>query len=382
MSKELVISAAPHETRVAIVEDGQLCEIYVEREKEFALVGSIYKGRVTRVLPGMQSAFVDIGLDTDAFLYVSDFIEGLEEYDQVSTVETKVQKMEQDGGAVFTPEAPDTAPLSVPEPVEPAADSIAAPAESMESSEPAALETEPDTLAANRSEDLPGESRAQRPANAPPPEPSTGRRDDFRSRGRFGAGGRDRGRGGRGGRDRFGGGGGGRGRGGRDGRDNRDNRGNRPGRDFPSSKYASTSPHRPYEPPSSATTEAGATENLAPIILPGESLSKYKGRDAAAPRVERAAEANLQIGREPAVAYDELHAEAQFTEDHTSRAHDAVATEPTEPSVAMDEPVSPARQDSQSATHFEAAPSKHATAHEGAHAAAVAPIQHPVEHVE
>ena len=79
MSKELVISAAPHETRVAIVEDGQLCETYVEREKEFALVGSIYKGRVTRVLPGMQSAFVDIGLDGDAFLYVSDFFENLEE---------------------------------------------------------------------------------------------------------------------------------------------------------------------------------------------------------------------------------------------------------------------------------------------------------------
>src|ERR1700689_1882413 len=56
MSKELVISATPHETRVAILEDGHLCEIYIEREKEFALVGSIYKGRVTRVLPGMQSA--------------------------------------------------------------------------------------------------------------------------------------------------------------------------------------------------------------------------------------------------------------------------------------------------------------------------------------
>ena len=52
MSKELVISATPHETRVAIVEDGQLCEIYIEREKEFALVGSLYKGRVTRVLRG------------------------------------------------------------------------------------------------------------------------------------------------------------------------------------------------------------------------------------------------------------------------------------------------------------------------------------------
>src|SRR5262249_36816463 len=81
MSKELVISASSHEGRVAILEEGQLVEIYIEREKDFALVGSIYKGRVTRVLPGMQSAFVDIGLDGDAFLYVSDVFENLEDYD-------------------------------------------------------------------------------------------------------------------------------------------------------------------------------------------------------------------------------------------------------------------------------------------------------------
>src|SRR6202166_2694090 len=104
MSKELVISATPHETRVAIVENGQLCEIYIEREKEFALVGSLYKGRVTRVLPGMQSAFVDIGLDSDAFLYVSDFLEHLEDYDHVAApVEAKVQKMQHQGGEVFPP---------------------------------------------------------------------------------------------------------------------------------------------------------------------------------------------------------------------------------------------------------------------------------------
>src|SRR5260370_34378027 len=104
MSKELVITATTNETRVAIVEDGQLCEIYIEREKEFALVGSLYKGRVTRVLPGMQSAFVDIGLDSDAFLYVSDFLENLEEYDHVvHAVEDKIQKMEQPGGEVFAP---------------------------------------------------------------------------------------------------------------------------------------------------------------------------------------------------------------------------------------------------------------------------------------
>ena len=91
MSKEMVISANPHETRVAILEEGQLCEYYVEREKEFALVGSIYKGRVTRVLPGMQSSFVDIGLDSDAFLYVTDFLEGIEELDE--HVETAGEKI-------------------------------------------------------------------------------------------------------------------------------------------------------------------------------------------------------------------------------------------------------------------------------------------------
>src|SRR5271155_1897333 len=102
MSKEMVISANPHETRVAIMEEGLLCEYYVEREKEFALVGSIYKGKVTRVLPGMQSAFVEIGLDSDAFLYVSDFMEEIEELDHVvTTVEDKNQKMEDQGGKVF-----------------------------------------------------------------------------------------------------------------------------------------------------------------------------------------------------------------------------------------------------------------------------------------
>jgi len=75
MSKEICISSTPHETRLAILEDDQLSEIYYERENEYTLAGSIYKGRVTRVLPGMQSAFVDIGLERDAFLYVTDFLE-------------------------------------------------------------------------------------------------------------------------------------------------------------------------------------------------------------------------------------------------------------------------------------------------------------------
>src|SRR6201999_913518 len=65
----------PHETRLAIVENDALTAIYYERENEYTLAGSIYNGRVTRVLPGMQSSFVDIGLERDAFLYITDFME-------------------------------------------------------------------------------------------------------------------------------------------------------------------------------------------------------------------------------------------------------------------------------------------------------------------
>src|SRR5207248_3676295 len=76
-----------HETKVGLVEDDLLAEIYLERENEYTLAGSIYKGRVTRVLPGMQSAFVDIGLERDAFLYVSDFME-LEDSEDIDEVPT------------------------------------------------------------------------------------------------------------------------------------------------------------------------------------------------------------------------------------------------------------------------------------------------------
>src|SRR5438445_11120093 len=95
MSKELVVSATRHETRVAVLEDDQLVEIYFQREKEYSLARSIHKGRVTRVLPGMQSAFVDIGLDRAAFLYVSDVFSDNEEYDAVvSGVEDRVLRLE------------------------------------------------------------------------------------------------------------------------------------------------------------------------------------------------------------------------------------------------------------------------------------------------
>src|ERR1700674_3090941 len=84
MSKELVISTNRHETKVALIEDDQLVEVYFQRANEYSLAGSIHKGRVTRVLPGMQSAFVDLGLERDTFLYVSDFLE--EEHDDIDRV--------------------------------------------------------------------------------------------------------------------------------------------------------------------------------------------------------------------------------------------------------------------------------------------------------
>ena len=84
MSKELVIGSNRHETKVAILEEDQLVEIYFQRANEYSLAGSIHKGRVTRVLPGMQSAFVDLGLERDTFLYVSDFFEEHEDIDTVT----------------------------------------------------------------------------------------------------------------------------------------------------------------------------------------------------------------------------------------------------------------------------------------------------------
>ncbi len=71
-SHKMLVASDPHETRIAVLEDDLLTEIFVERPRHQGLVSNVYKGRVTRVLPGMQAAFVDIGLDRDAFLYVSD----------------------------------------------------------------------------------------------------------------------------------------------------------------------------------------------------------------------------------------------------------------------------------------------------------------------
>jgi ribonuclease G len=96
MQKELIIATTPQETKIAILEDDELVEFQIERDRSQGIVGNIYKGKVTKVLPGMQSAFVDIGLDRDAFLYVSDFFEDTEEYDKiVSTVEDEVAQLQE-----------------------------------------------------------------------------------------------------------------------------------------------------------------------------------------------------------------------------------------------------------------------------------------------
>ncbi|NRA60358.1 MAG: ribonuclease E/G, partial [Psychrobium sp.] len=74
MAAELLINVTPSETRVALIEDGTLQEVHIERLAKKGLVGNIYKGKISRVLPGMQAAFVDIGLDKAAFLHASDIV--------------------------------------------------------------------------------------------------------------------------------------------------------------------------------------------------------------------------------------------------------------------------------------------------------------------
>jgi ribonuclease G len=84
MTKEMIISSNGHETMVAILEDDLVAEIFVERERQRGVVGNVYKGRVSKVLPGMQSSFIDIGLERDGFLYVAEVIDTLEEFEKLA----------------------------------------------------------------------------------------------------------------------------------------------------------------------------------------------------------------------------------------------------------------------------------------------------------
>ena len=83
MNKELIVSSSPHETMAAILEDDQVAEVFIERASQRGAVGNVYKGRVSKVLPGMQCAFVDIGLERDAFLYVSDVVDTAEQFERL-----------------------------------------------------------------------------------------------------------------------------------------------------------------------------------------------------------------------------------------------------------------------------------------------------------
>src|SRR5262249_27556402 len=85
MLKEMIVSANGHETMVAILEEDLVAEVFVERERQRGVVGNVYKGRVSKVLPGMQSSFIDIGLERDGFLYVAEVIDTIEEFEKLES---------------------------------------------------------------------------------------------------------------------------------------------------------------------------------------------------------------------------------------------------------------------------------------------------------
>jgi len=101
MTKEMIVSSNGHQTLVAILEDDLVTEVFVERERQRGVVGNIYKGRVSKVLPGMQSAFVDIGLERDGFLYVSDVVDTLEQFERLEGADDE----DEEADAAETPAA-------------------------------------------------------------------------------------------------------------------------------------------------------------------------------------------------------------------------------------------------------------------------------------
>jgi len=168
MNKEMIVSSTPHETRVAILEDDLVAEIFVEREHQRGVVGNIYKGRVSKVLPGMQSAFVDIGLERDAFLYVTDVISPAEAVERFETDDEDDARDEP----------------AVPDPADAAQAAQAAEADADEAEQ---AEAEADTAADSGAPAAPaaGNGRAQAAAR-----PQNGGRRDQKERS---SGGRDRG---------------------------------------------------------------------------------------------------------------------------------------------------------------------------------------------
>jgi ribonuclease G len=229
MSKELVIGSNRHETKVAVLEDDQLVEVYFQRANEYSLAGSIHKGRVTRVLPGMQSAFVDLGLERDTFLYVSDFFEEQEDIDTVSDEKPARERSERNGNRGFQDRRQPVKPIT-------------------------ATQETPLTTAAGASEEAldstPGEVGEETRQLAAPAKQGDGQAPEqsgFRG---------ERGR--------------------------RSKRRRQRGRGFPENKYA-----HPYGQPSRPEAEALSTDALNSstsqedtqsevILLPGESLAKYR----------------------------------------------------------------------------------------------------------
>jgi ribonuclease G len=122
MNKEMIISSSDHDTRVAILEDDQVVEIFIEREKSRGVVGNIYKGRVSKVLPGMQSSFVDIGLERDAFLYVTEVVNTVEEFERL---ESGDEEADTDDVAAADAEPALGAGVAAAEPVTEASDATA-----------------------------------------------------------------------------------------------------------------------------------------------------------------------------------------------------------------------------------------------------------------
>jgi Rne/Rng family ribonuclease len=254
MNKELFVSSTPHETKVGLVEDDLLAEIYLERENEYTLAGSIYKGRVTRVLPGMQSAFVDIGLERDAFLYVSDFME-LEEHDEDLTDVVPANRGVQD----LRPQPGHTTPQEAEQHVE----SAEAPT------------GESQTAFGHVSE--PGEHDTEAQHSAPSGAVQDSSEGGERDRGGFR--GRRRRRGGR--RD-------GRGDGRNEGRnearsDARSETRNEGRERSPEPRFARPSvesvpaPAAPRAQESGRSQQFGPPAGYQPMLLPGESISKYRG---------------------------------------------------------------------------------------------------------
>jgi Rne/Rng family ribonuclease len=297
MNKELFVSSTPHETKVGLVEDDLLAEIYLERENEYTLAGSIYKGRVTRVLPGMQSAFVDIGLERDAFLYVSDFME-LEEQDEDLTDAVPANRGVQD---------------LRPQPVQ-----FAAPQGAEGHGENAAA-TEDETAIEAVSEHGEAEEDEQSSAQAGPVGDSAVSNGESQNRERGGYRGRRRRRGGR--RD-------GRNDGRSEGRDrgperSPDRTSDRSSDRSSESRFARGGDEAPRRVESGRTQPSGPPPGYQPILLPGESISKYQRWAQQVPA--------------PSVHVEEAVDEANTSDEETSVGD--TSTKPIAAAFPADEPI-------------------------------------------